>query len=76
MAALATLQIPAHPIQMKVPPISDQEGTQHIRIDLTSHKKQQEMTDYARAQQLIPVVGRLHMKEHIDIGKRRFRPQA
>ena len=30
------------------------------------------MTDYARAQQLIPVVGRLHMKEHIEYWKKKI----
>ncbi|CAG8566105.1 18233_t:CDS:2 [Dentiscutata erythropus] len=61
--ALATLQMPAHQIQMQILSISNQKNTQYTRTNLTSYKKIQRITDYARVQQLIPVVDRIHIKD-------------
>ncbi|CAG8513192.1 22299_t:CDS:2 [Gigaspora rosea] len=62
---LGTSRTPARPTQMKAPPITAQEVIQPTKIDSANQMKLQEVIDYARAQQIIPVVGRLHMNEHV-----------
>jgi len=67
-----TSQTPTHLIQMKIPLISDQKVTQCIKVDSASHMKLQKVIDYARAQQIIPVVGHLHIDKHVAYWEERI----